>query len=192
MSGATPSPQTPPTAGGSAPPGGADPSMEDILASIRRILSDDEQPAAGAPAVVPAQQPAGHIEAPPAEAAEVLALSEAMLVPPPVPAAVAEPAPAVVVPPASATPASGPVRGPDRLVTPEAEAAAASSVSALVRTLVQEREQVGVYRGGPTIEDVVREELRPLLKAWLDSNLPPLVERLVRTEIERVMGRVVP
>ena len=49
-----------------------------------------------------------------------------------------------------------------------------------------------VYSGGPTIEDIVREELRPMLKAWLDSNLPPLVERLVRAEIERVVGRAVP
>ena len=49
-----------------------------------------------------------------------------------------------------------------------------------------------VWTGGPTIEDIVREELRPLLKQWLDTNLPPLVERLVRTEIERVVGRAVP
>ena len=35
----------------------------------------------------------------------------------------------------------------------------------------------------------MRDELRPLLKDWLDANLPPLVERLVRTEIERVVGR---
>ncbi len=49
-----------------------------------------------------------------------------------------------------------------------------------------------VRSGGPTIEDLVREELRPLLKQWLDTNLPPMVERLVRTEIERVVGRVVP
>jgi len=51
---------------------------------------------------------------------------------------------------------------------------------------------VQVRSGGPTIEDIVREELRPLLKAWLDTNLPPIVERLVRAEIERVVGRVVP
>ena len=38
----------------------------------------------------------------------------------------------------------------------------------------------------------MREEMRPLLKSWLDANLPPLVERLVRVEIERVVGRVVP
>jgi cell pole-organizing protein PopZ len=49
-----------------------------------------------------------------------------------------------------------------------------------------------VRSDGPTVEDIVREEMRPLLKSWLDANLPPLVERLVRVEIERVVGRVVP
>jgi cell pole-organizing protein PopZ len=37
-----------------------------------------------------------------------------------------------------------------------------------------------------TLEDLVKEMLRPLLKSWLDDNLPSLVERIVRTEIERV------
>ena len=77
------------------------------------------------------------------------------------------------------------------LVAPEAAAAAASSVGSLVRTLAAER-MTQVRSGGPTIEDIVREEMRPLLKAWLDANLPPLVERLVRAEIERVVGRAVP
>jgi hypothetical protein len=77
------------------------------------------------------------------------------------------------------------------LVAPEAAAAAVASVGALVRTLTAER-SMQVHTGGPTIEDIVREELRPLLKEWLDTNLPPLVERLVRVEIERVVGRAVP
>ncbi|WQO26742.1 DUF2497 domain-containing protein [Microvirga lotononidis] len=38
----------------------------------------------------------------------------------------------------------------------------------------------------PTVEDLMKEMLRPMLKAWLDDNLPSLVERLVRDEIERV------
>jgi len=37
-----------------------------------------------------------------------------------------------------------------------------------------------------TLEDLVKEMLRPMLKSWLDDNLPPLVERIVRAEIERV------
>ena len=37
-----------------------------------------------------------------------------------------------------------------------------------------------------TLEDLVKEMLRPMLKAWLDDNLPSMVERIVRAEIERV------
>jgi cell pole-organizing protein PopZ len=37
-----------------------------------------------------------------------------------------------------------------------------------------------------TLDDLVQDMLRPMLKAWLDDNLPTIVERLVRTEIERV------
>jgi cell pole-organizing protein PopZ len=37
-----------------------------------------------------------------------------------------------------------------------------------------------------TLEDLVREMLRPMLKSWLDDNLPGMVERIVRAEIERV------
>ncbi|MCG7394059.1 DUF2497 domain-containing protein [Microvirga sp. ACRRW] len=38
----------------------------------------------------------------------------------------------------------------------------------------------------PTVEELMKEMLRPMLKAWLDENLPSLVERLVQAEIERV------
>jgi cell pole-organizing protein PopZ len=76
-------------------------------------------------------------------------------------------------------------------MAPEAAAATATSVGSLVRTLAAER-ATQVYGGGPTIEDLVRAELRPLLKEWLDAYLPGMVERLVRAEIERVVGRVVP
>jgi cell pole-organizing protein PopZ len=37
-----------------------------------------------------------------------------------------------------------------------------------------------------TLEDIVKEMMRPMLKQWLEENLPGLVERLVRAEIERV------
>ena len=52
-------------------------------------------------------------------------------------------------------------------------------------------EHVPVHRGGPTIEDIVREEMRPMLKQWLDTHLQALVERQVRAEIERIVGRAV-
>ena len=98
------------------------------------------------------------------------------------PAAFAEPA---VAPPLELQPAGAGLLAPDRA------AAAASSVGALLRSISQERGSQ-VHRGGPTIEDLVREEVRPLLKEWLDQHLPPMVERLVRQEIERVTGRAQP
>ncbi len=47
-------------------------------------------------------------------------------------------------------------------------------------------------RDGRTLEDVVRELLRPLLKQWLDTNLPGIVEAQVKAEVERISrgGRV--
>jgi cell pole-organizing protein PopZ len=153
--------------------------MEDILASIRRILSEDE--AERAASATPAPKPAARGDD------GVLSLDASMIV--------EEPAHAAEKPNErlSAKPAGPPEPTPkgDGLVAPEAAAAAASSVGALLRTLVAEREQVAVHRTGPTLEDLVREEIRPLLKEWLDTNLPPLVERLVRAEIERVVGRAV-
>jgi cell pole-organizing protein PopZ len=189
--------------------------MEDILASIRRILSEDEQPAAAPAPAAAAEEPA------PADD-DVLKLDESMLVaapepePEPVhdraalleaisapgePLEVAparpepepepEPPPPMPVPMPLATPVAAPAI--DRLIAPEAEASAASSMNSLMRTLDSNRQATGtlLYRGGPTLEDMVREEMRPMLKDWLDTNLPPLVERLVRAEIERVVGRAV-
>jgi cell pole-organizing protein PopZ len=46
--------------------------------------------------------------------------------------------------------------------------------------------QTVLVQNARTLEDLVREMLRPMLKIWLDDNLPGLVERLVRAEIERV------
>ena len=196
--------------------------MEDILASIRRILSEDEQPGAGYAAGDPPASGAtsgGPVSA--SAGSGVLVLDESMLVleepmlqadaaaNPPDSAAdddmdtliasmSAQPEelrtePDPLPPPAiEPAPPTRPAVDNDRLMAPETEAATTSAVSSLLRTLEAGREQAGllpVYRGGPTLEDMVRDEMRPLLKAWLDSNLPPLVERLVRTEIERLVGR---
>jgi cell pole-organizing protein PopZ len=46
--------------------------------------------------------------------------------------------------------------------------------------------QTVLVHNARTLEDLVREMLRPMLKVWLDDNLPGMVERLVRAEIERV------
>ncbi len=142
-----------------------DPTMEDILASIRKILNEEEPVGSSAP---PPPRP-------PAE--EPLALDASMMVEPP--PREPEPRPAAE---AGARPG---------LVGAAAAAATASAVGSLVKTLAVQRETT-THRGGPTIEDMVREELRPMLREWLDAHLPQLVERLVRAEIERVVGRSVP
>jgi cell pole-organizing protein PopZ len=166
-----------------------DPSMEDILASIRRILNEEEaKPQADA-----------------ADEPDVLELDHTMMLPDEdqpghnQPAAVPESPPALVRPAADPVasvmavpmppPIAAPVRPMPTLVAPEAAAATAVSVGELMQTLATQR-STAVHRGGPTIEDLVREEIRPLLKEWLDTHLPPLVERLVRAEIERVVSRM--
>jgi cell pole-organizing protein PopZ len=64
------------------------------------------------------------------------------------------------------------------LVSPATSAAVDSAFNTLAQTVL--------VQNGRTLEDLVREMLRPMLKTWLDDNLPSLVERLVRAEIERV------
>jgi cell pole-organizing protein PopZ len=80
------------------------------------------------------------------------------------------------------------VHPPHGIIGAAAADAAASSVGALVRSISQEK-SIAISRGGISIEDIVREEIRPLLKSWLDTHLPSLVERVVRGEIERLVER---
>lgn len=174
--------------------------MDDILASIRKILNEDEGSAG------PATKPGTRVE-PLVLTEEMLvsapqaSLPEAPLPPaPPPPAAQPEAVPALAAIPALAAeppfvaPAPAPLLEPaallpaPELVAPAAAAAAAASVGQLVRAVTQERGSA-ISRGGPTIEDVVREEVRPMLKEWLDNHLPGIVERAVRAEIERVVNR---
>ena len=199
--------------GAHEPGGAADPSMDDILASIRRIL-DEEGTRVAAPVdgAEPALQPVPDVPAPKVAVGPVLELDRSMMLPEPdegAPGPVPTPPP-ILMEPVAAMPsyqtqdlphdpvplptmapallAPMPADAASPLVAPAAAAAAASSVSALMRTLASER-TTATSRQGPTIEDLVREEMRPLLKEWLDTHLPPLVERLVRTEIERVVSR---
>jgi hypothetical protein len=68
---------------------------------------------------------------------------------------------------------------PDRdLLSPSTTAAVDSAFNSLAQTVLVQNSR--------TLDDLVREMLRPMLKAWLDDNLPNMVERLVRAEIERV------
>ncbi len=154
--------------------------MEDILASIRRILNDDDE-TASAPT-----------EANPAE--DVFELDQSMIIdehpePDHIPAPTATEAHEPPPTPHSFEPPHEVHEEVEEepLVAPATAAAASASMGALVRVLGQRHTQV--YRGGPTLEDMVRDEIRPLVKNWLDENLAPMVERLVRAEIERVTSR---
>ena len=64
-----------------------------------------------------------------------------------------------------------------QLISREANNAVQAAFNALERTVVSNSQR---------LDDLVREMLRPILKVWLDDNLPGMVERLVRTEIERI------
>ena len=61
-----------------------------------------------------------------------------------------------------------------------------SATSTAVNSAFNALAQTVLVQNARTLEDLVKEMLRPLLKTWLDDNLPGLVERLVRAEIERV------
>ncbi len=215
-----------------------EPSMEEILASIRRIIADDDakpapkpapapQPAAAAPPPRPAAPPPrmpdppprpvapppapppgmnqndvdamlARLDAPPGrEAPDVLDLTEQMAAPAepeadPEPDAATfqtidgqndvffadapqEPAPRAYDDPRR--PAQG-LNGAERLMSSTAAAAVDSAFNTLAHTVL--------VQNARTLEDLVREMLRPMLKSWLDDNLPGMVERIVKAEIERV------
>ena len=75
-----------------------------------------------------------------------------------------------------------------RLHEPEIsdEALISANTTAAVNSAFNTLAQTVLVQNGRTLEDLVREMLRPMLKVWLDDNLPGMVERLVRAEIERV------
>ena len=167
-----------------------EPSMEEILASIRRIIAEDGEQPAVAPAPV-AAAPAAAQSVPASKGEEILELTEVVeeehaAPDPPAPeSASPEPEPEPVPTPAA-------VSG-DRLVS---DAAAAASLAALsqIHQLGPRNEKrmsdIPMGEGQRTIEDMVREMLRPLLKEWLDSNLPHLVERVVQEEVSRLVRDV--
>lgn len=88
-----------------------------------------------------------------------------------------EPAPAPKATPRAVPRASAAPEGDD-LLSPDANQAVQAAFHNLAGTILSNNAR--------TLEDLVKEMLRPMLKGWLDENLPPLVERLVRQEIERV------
>jgi cell pole-organizing protein PopZ len=168
-----------------------EPSMEEILASIRKIISDDQTlPLSSRP------EPPMRDERPaPARDADLdrprvvtparppVDFSGSFVSAPPVRPARPEP-----VKPSAEVRDFGPrpAAPPPRLVTKEEQPLLSDQADAVINSSFQ---VLNATRAMPTpqiIENVARELLRPMLKSWLDDNLPTLVERLVRAEIERV------
>lgn len=182
-----------------------EPSMEEILASIRRIIADD-QAAKPAEVAAPAPEPDDVLDL--AEVAEPVMRPRVVEPEPepepapdlldfdaidfedpvtaaPEPEPEPEPEPAPEPPPPPPPPpqpvlqaAHAPEPEPEALVSPATDASVSGAFNLLAHTVLTQNAR--------TLEDLVKEMLRPMLKSWLDDNLPAVVERLVRAEIERV------
>ena len=155
-----------------------EPTMEEILASIRQIISEDgAAPATAGPVHqgglerpreqhVSEQERAAQPRSAPAQQAAVRPAAETH---------------AAVARPQEARPqaAPRPQATPDRpLLSTDSNASVAHSFNTLTHTILAQNAR--------TLEDLVGEMLRPMLREWLDSHLPGIVERQVRQEIERI------
>ncbi|PKP99021.1 MAG: DUF2497 domain-containing protein [Alphaproteobacteria bacterium HGW-Alphaproteobacteria-13] len=153
-----------------------EPSMEDILSSIRRVIARDETPASAR-------------QARPAAGDDILDLH---------PEAAEDTAGAPSAEPVAAEADSESEAGETETVVDEAELISPASADAARQSLDALSAAVAppppspspaAPASGRTMEDVVVEALRPMLKEWLDANLPPLVEAMVAKEIRRITGR---
>jgi len=191
-----------------------EPSMEEILASIRRIISDDNEQVetteeqAAVEEIVPQEEVVQAVEEPlpveelPAptpdedededEDDEVLDLTD-MDAADPEPLFEEQAYQAPVSP--SPAPAPEPIQQP--IPTPVEEKESLVSTPQAVETmdefarlgskLYEDVQELPIGNGAVTLEGLVRELVRPMLKEWLDQHLPITVERLVREEIERLV-----
>ena len=149
-----------------------EPSMEEILSSIKRIIAEDVD--------VPPAQPPRRARHAFEEEPEVLELTQT--VPEPAPAedappiadeVVVHPEPAPAAPPASA------------LLSTATASASREALAALSRMVVKPEDPAA----DNTLESLVRDLLRPMLKDWLDANLPAIVQATVEREVARISGR---
>lgn len=186
-----------------APKEAGDPSMEEILATIRKIITEDEQKA-GSEASSQGRTGQG------SETSEdhgVLVLTEAVeedgslkhiqpvvdaIVPPAHQGRVEPEPPRPDVPPEHVS--GEPVFHTERRISTSASGLAAAALARLtaenerLTAEIAQRNDVPLGGAGKTLEGVVREALQPVLKAWLDENLPRIVEPLVRAEVARVVA----
>jgi cell pole-organizing protein PopZ len=187
-----PAPKPAPAAAHGRPPASPQPPPPSAAANsqgdIDAMLADLDAPPKVAPAAVPAEPPAP----------DVLDLTEAMTTPspPPEPAAsfrTIDAASDVVFTDRAPEPPPEPSVGAVAEASPQFTRSAApdgSLISSATVSAVDSAFNSLAYtvlgQNARTLEDLVKEMLRPMLKGWLDDNLPNMVERIVRTEIERV------
>jgi uncharacterized protein len=149
-----------------------EPSMEEILSSIKRIIAEDSEASLSPPrnrkaaAVQPVADPVPEPEQDHADE-EVLELTETVS-----PEDVTQEIP---VPVADAKPT---------LVSDKTAEASRSSLAALSALIVRPE-----VTGSDTLEGLVREMLKPMVAEWLESRLPDVVERMVAQEIRRITDR---
>ena len=170
-----------------------EPTMEEILASIRKIISEDAEapkPADAAaapepaPAAAPPPPPAVSPTPPPARDEPVLELTDMVKEDGSI-EKVKQPAEDLVMTESSPTAASVPQGD---LVSGHAAATTASAFAGLANVVSSSR-SMPLGNGQKTLEDLAKELLRPMLKDWLDAHLPVLVERLVQREISKLAGQ---
>lgn len=154
----------------------AEPSMEEILASIRRIISEEGD---GAP------QPSPAANAAPAPAMSALDFEDESAIDDPFGESgsdvleLTEQAP--VATPAPRTRPSAAAFDEQPLVSENVASVTSQALNALSGLLVR-----NYPAAENTLEGLIREMLRPMLKEWLDHNLPDLVEQIVTREITRI------
>lgn len=157
----------------------AEPSMEDILSSIKRIIAEDVESGGAssakrrrvvAPVIDEAEDDVLELNEPAPDAAPMAMSSP-----------VADEVPAAIEAPAIETRAEKPV---DTIVSAETEEASRAPLASLSRLIVKPE-----TAGSDTLEGLVREMLKPMLRDWLDANLPGLVEQMVAKEIARITGQ---
>ncbi len=177
-----------------------EPSMEEILASIRRIISEDSEPGkttAQAAAskdsdvleltnIVHDDGTVGRIESPGEMPQPRRRSAPAMRAPEPEPIRAPEPrvsrrAASADMRPMRNDPDLDMVDKDDRegMLSSQASSAITSAFGAL------SRDRDVAVGGGTTLEDIVSQMMRPMLAAWLDEHLPEIVERVVQQEVER-------
>lgn len=145
-----------------------EPSMEEILSSIKRIIAEEgEEAVQAAPRRARADSPKIAPARPAVE--EVLELTDEVAEDEAMPAPKAAPKTAAA---------------DETILSVESEVAARHSLSTLSSMLVTPRDG-----GDNTLEGLVRAMLKPMLKEWLDARLPALVEEMVAKEIARITGR---